>query len=149
MIAIGESGVCGGIVRVELDRTPEECARLHVVRARRSLQCRSGAQNVVVRFETFGRPGRRTPLLDLCHLDRQGSGDLSGDLVLQGEDVRQCLVEAGRPKHPSVRIDKLRAHAHAVADLADAALDLIPHPHAAGDLPRAFGWASVWRNGVP
>ena len=149
MIGFGECRIGGSVVRIELDGASEQGARLHIVCARRALQCRPGAQHVVVGFEIFGRLGEHPPLFDLRHADRQGPGDLSGDLVLQGKDVRQRLVEAGRPKHSSIRIDELRDHPHAVAGLADAAFDLIAHREIAGDLSGACGLALVGEDSVP
>ena len=57
-------------------------ARLHDVGARRALQCRPGAQHVIVGFETFGRLGKHPALFDLRHANRQGACDLRRDLVL-------------------------------------------------------------------
>ena len=127
MIGLGERRISGGVVRIELDCASEERARLRIVCARRALQGRPRAQHVVVGFEIFGRLGRYPPLLELRDPDRQGAGDLRGDLVLQDKEIGERLVEAGGPKHPAIRIDELRGHPHAVAGLEDAAFDLIAH----------------------
>ena len=125
LIGVGERRIGGGVARIELDGAPEQLARLDDACALRALQGRPGAQHVVIGFETLGRLGGHPPLLDLRHADRQGAGDLGGDLLLQGEEIGQRLVEAAGPQHPAVRIDELRRHPHAVAGLQDAALDLI------------------------
>jgi hypothetical protein len=76
-------------------------------------------------------------LLELGHADRQGPGDLSGDPVLQGEEVGKRLVETNRPEHATIRIDELGGNPHAVGGVAHAAFDLIAHPKLAADLARA------------
>ena len=62
------------------------------------------------------------------------AGDLGGDLVLQGKQIGERLVETAGPEHAAFGIDELRRHPHAIAGLQDAAFDLVAHPEAAGDL---------------
>ena len=71
-------------------------------------RCNAGlrAQHVIVCFEIFGRLGEHPPLFALRHADRQGPGDLSRDLVLQGQRRPQAPRRSGRtraPGHPCRR----------------------------------------------
>jgi hypothetical protein len=52
-------------------------------------------EHVIVRCEIFRRLHQHSALFDLGHANRQGPGDLGRDLVLQGKDVDERLVEAG------------------------------------------------------
>ena len=137
-----------GIIRIEFDRSPEEPRASHcwramaaagpaarVARSRRLPDCRSA--------------WRRPPLLDLGDANGQSAGDLGGDLVLQGEQVGQASSNRGRPQHPAVVVDELRIHPHALAGLADAALDLVADRERCGRCRRGCGPVLVWKDRVP
>ena len=150
MIGFGECRIGGSVVRVKLDGASEQGARLHIVCACRALQCRPGAQHVIIGFEIFGRLCEHPILFDLRHANRQDSDDLSDNLVLQRKHVRQRLVEACRPKHSSLPcVDELRDDPHTVAGLADAAFDQIADGETAADLLRACGLSLVGEDSVP
>src|SRR4051794_40777752 len=99
----------GGVVRIELDRAPQQLTSLDDAGASRVKQRRPGAQHAVVSFEIFGRLGERTALLNLRHLDCQCLSDLSSDFVLQCEDVGNWLVKPTRPQDAAGRTDQPRA----------------------------------------
>ena len=88
------------------------------------LQCRPGAQHIIIGCEIFGWLCELPILFDLGHANRQDSDNASDDVVLQRKHVRQRLLKACRKKHPSLPcVDELRDDRHAVAGLADAAFD--------------------------
>ena len=122
-------------IRIDLDRAAvhrawparptrgcrERAARARAARLRRPRRCacRAGA----------------AAALRLCQLDRERADDLLHHLVLGREDVGEFAIEPLGPEMPAVGgIDELRRDAHAVAGLADAALEHKAHAEVAPDL---------------
>ena len=104
-----------------------------IARSRRSTACRSvraqpGAQVQspeiqVVRLETW-RPLRPRRGGARWELQFQRGGDLSRDLVLDGDDVRHLAVVVLRPDVVArFGVDELRRHAKPIALLPNAALE--------------------------
>ena len=93
-IGLGHAGIGGCIVRIELDRAPQQRTRLYDAGAGWAEQRRSRAQHAVISFKIFGGLGERATLLDLRDADRQCLGNLSGDFVLQHEDIGERLIKA-------------------------------------------------------
>ena len=150
VIGFGERGIGGGVVRIELDRAPEQRARLHVVCARRALQCRPGAQHVDRRLRD-SRSAWRTP--GVARLWSRGSPRprRSAVVILSCKAKTSASASSKRTDQstrPSVSTS-WAVNPHAVAGVADAAFDLIAHRKAAADLSGARGLALVREDGVP
>ena len=88
-----------------------------------------------VRLHVAGTTSVQPPLLALRQRERQRADDLLYHLVLRREDVREIAIEPLGPEMPAgAGIDELRRDAHALAGLADAALEHKAHAQVAPDL---------------
>src|SRR5262249_59851181 len=93
------------------------------------------AQRVLIRPPAGGAARARPPLLALRQRDRERADDLLHHLVLGCEDVGEIAIEPLGPQMPAAAgIDELRRDAHAIAGLADAALEHEAHAESPPDL---------------
>src|SRR5262249_56403206 len=84
------------------------------------------------------------PLFALRQRDRERAHDLLHHLVLGREDVGEIAIEPLGPQMPAAAgIDELRRDAHAIAGLADAALEHEAHAEIPSDLLHFDGLALV------
>ncbi len=142
----GKAGPGQREVRLQRDGLPEELDRARVVVAGDAI--RAGAPFEVelvgdgvaaaalrglrdlVRNRVFGRGWR----LRLEQRAAQFDHDRLRDVVLHGEDVRQLAVVGLRPEMRVRRhLDQLRGDPHAIAGLADAALEQVRDAELLGD----------------
>ena len=80
------------------------------------------------------RSAWRTPAVVRSAVTRIARAPAIWSVILscRAKQIRQRLVEAGGPKHLTIRIDQLRGHPHAVAGPTDAAFDLVARPRDCG-----------------
>ena len=84
---------------------------------------------------------RRASAISAARIDGlQRAGDALGDLVLEVEEVvDDAVIGIGPEMRAACRIDELRGDAHAVAGLAQAALEHVADAELARDLAHVDG----------
>ena len=109
----------------------------------------SRAQPGLVRLHVAGTVSPQPLLLAPRQRDRQRADDLLHHFILRREDVRKVAIEPLGPEMPAAAgIDELRRDAHAIAGLADAALEHKAHAQVAPDLLHIDRPALVGEGGV-
>ncbi len=92
------------------------------------------AHVAVVGIEVRWGLGQRPVAFAAQDFGFDGTGDLAGQVVLDGEDVGEVAVVAVAPDlDAGFRLDQFGAEAHAAAGLADAAVEDVAHAEVAGD----------------
>ena len=142
-------GVRHGVFGVELHRSREHLSRLGIRLLRGAPVILQAAQDIVIGLDV---PGGRSPeavFLRSGELHREDPDDLLRDLVLQGEDVLQIPVITLRPHVvPRGGVDELGGDPHAIAGLANAALQDVAHAQLAAHLRGLDRPALVREDGV-
>src|SRR5215471_21800635 len=124
-----------GETRIELDRPQVHRPGLRDPLPRAAAERLARAQPSLVCLHIGGAAPAQPSLLALRQLNRERADDLLHNLVLGREDVGEIAIEPFRPQMPAAAsIDELRRDAHAIAGLADAALEYEPHAQVAPDL---------------
>ena len=149
MEGIAQGGVRRGVVGIELDGPAQQRACFDQAAAGRPLQGRTRAQYAIIGIEACGGFVRDPLLLELGHADGERAGDLARHAVLQLEHIRRGFIEARGPQHAPLRIDQLRADAHAIVAVTHAAFYLVSHAEHARDLAGLGERALVAGHGIP
>src|SRR5687767_2997741 len=121
-IGKAEARVCGGIVRIDLDRPPETggCLIEHLTIPLDPIDELATLQKEIMGVHVLRSAidYQRSFRLAECHLQR--SHDLLCDVVLDLENVREFTVVSLGPEMSSARtVDQLRGDANPVAGLSD------------------------------
>ena len=136
-------------IRIDLDRPAVHRLGLRDRLPSAAAEQFARPQPALVRLHVAGIAPAQPLLLALRQLDRQRADDLLDHLVLRREDVREIAIEPLGPEMPAAAgIDELRRDAHAIAGLADAALEHEAHAQVASDLLHLDRPALVAEGGV-
>ncbi len=148
-VAKAEIGVGRGEARIERDRALQQRAALGDVIAAVTRDQLTATQIPIVRLDVVGASARHPPALLGRQRDLERGDDLTRDLVLDLEDVGQLAVVALGPDVAAGRpVDQLGRDPDAVAGLAHAAFERMPHAELAAHLPQIGGAALVGEGGV-
>src|SRR5690606_20870237 len=127
--------VGGRVIGVELDGLVKGRERPIDVVARRNVEARHSAQEIVVGVEVLRRLSLRALDLRALELLDDRADDALGDPILQLEHVAESALITLGPKMPArLRVDELARDADAVGSFADAAFEQIAHAELATDL---------------
>src|SRR5262249_17768556 len=124
-----------GKTRIDLDRAAVHHLGLRDGITRAAAEQFARAQPGLIGLHVGGGAPAQPLHLALRQLDRERADDLLYHLVLRREDVREIAIESLGPEMPAAAgVNELRRDAHAIAGLADAALEHEANTQVAPDL---------------